>query len=320
MVSITTPALIGLDWGSSRLRALLLGPRGEVLEERSSPQGASTLHGGSAAFVAALDALVPDWPSELPVLACGMVGSRHGWREVPYAECPADASRLARAARTVNWHGRKVQLLPGLRCESEAGTPELMRGEETQALGALQLEPALAEGACLVMPGTHSKWVALREGRVQRFVTHMSGEVYGLLRQHSVLGRLMPAQHGHESSEGSAADSAGLDAGLRAARAHGGLGLLQQLFAVRSLGLMERFDPAGLPAYLSGLIIGHELRAGLHWRERQGLAARPTRLVGEPALCRRYARAFDIFEAGDAAALAHCTAAGLALLGQQGIR
>ncbi len=308
--------LIGLDWGSTRLRALLLNSGGEVLEERSAPQGASTLHGGSASFVAALDALIPDWPAQLPLLACGMVGSRHGWREVPYAECPADAATLARAALAVKWNGRNVHLLPGLHCESDAGTPEVMRGEETQALGALQLEPTLADGACLVMPGTHSKWVAVRQGRVQRFITHMSGEVYALLRQHSVLGRLMPAI----DSEGSAADGSGFDAGVRAARAHGGLGLLQQLFAVRTLGLMEKLDPAALPAYLSGLIIGHELRAGLRWRERQGLAALPLRLIGEPALCRRYARAFDLFEAGEAPALPHCTAAGLALLAEQGFR
>ena len=153
--------LIGLDWGSSSLRAMLIGADGIEWETRSSTQGASTLDGSAAAFEAVLDGLIGDWRDampELPVLACGMVGSQHGWREVPYVPCPSDASVLADAALTVTWRGAPVHLLPGLRCEGAVGIPDVMRGEETQVLGAVHLRPGLGERSCIVMPGTHSKW------------------------------------------------------------------------------------------------------------------------------------------------------------------
>lgn len=277
-------SLIALDWGSSSLRAMRLGADGELLEQRHSDQGASTLQGGPAAFVAALDALIADWHAlDAPMLACGMVGSQHGWREVPYADAPADAALLRSGALDVDWRGRTISLLPGLRCTSARQVPDLMRGEETQVIGALQQRPELAARSLFVLPGTHSKWAAVREGRVQAFATQMSGEVYALLRQHSVLGRLMPASpvdHGD-----------GFAAGLAAARDAGETGLLHQLFAVRTLGLSRQLPPEALPDYLSGLLIGHELRAGLLWRQAAGLAGAPLQLVGEPVLCERYARA-----------------------------
>jgi 2-dehydro-3-deoxygalactonokinase len=302
-------SLIGLDWGSTSLRALRLGAGGEVLELRQSAAGASTLHGRAEEFVAALDELIGDWQgSPAPILACGMVGSQHGWRELPYADCPADAGALMALAVDVDWRGRPVRLLPGLRCVTAAGAPDLMRGEETQVLGALQQEPALAAGACLVLPGTHSKWVQVGAGRVQGFATHMTGELFAVLRQHSVLGRLMPPDV-QPSAEGFAA-------GVTAAREHGEAGLPHQLFGVRSLGLGGRLPPAALADYLSGLLIGHELRAGLHWRAAQGLAGAPLRLIGEPALCARYAQALALFGEPGAVSLSNTAPAGLWRLAQ----
>ena len=277
-------ALIALDWGSSSLRAMRLGAVGELLEQRNSAQGASTLHGGPAAFVSALDELIADWYQlDAPILACGMVGSAHGWREVPYAEAPADAAALRSGALDVDWRGRAISLLPGLRCKNQRGVPDLMRGEETQVIGALQLRPELAARSLFVLPGTHSKWAAVREGRVQAFATHLSGEMYALLRQHSVLGRLMP--------DSTVDHAGGFAAGVAAARDAGETGLLHQLFAVRTLGLGGQLTPEALPDYLSGLLIGHELRAGLAWRQAAGLAGTPLQLVGEQLLCERYARA-----------------------------
>lgn len=278
-------SLIALDWGSSSLRAMRLGADGALLEQRNAAAGASTLHGGPAAFVAALDALIGDWHAlDSPLLACGMVGSQHGWREVPYADAPADAATLRAGALAVDWRGRAVGLLPGLRYRNRRGVPDLMRGEETQVIGALQQRPELAARSLFVLPGTHSKWAAVREGRVQAFATHLSGEVYALLRQHSVLGRLMPAA--------SLDHPEGFAAGVAAARDAGETGLLHQLFSVRTLGLSQQLPPEALPDYLSGLLIGHELRAGLVWRQAEGLAGAPVQLVGEPQLCERYARAF----------------------------
>lgn len=305
-------AMIGLDWGSSSLRAMRLGAGGEVLELRQSAAGASTLHGRPEEFAAALDALIPDWhEGSAPILACGMVGSQHGWRELPYADCPADAAALLTLSLSVDWRGRAVRLLPGLRCTGAAGAPDLMRGEETQVLGALQLQPALAKGACLVLPGTHSKWVQVQGGRVSGFATQMTGELFAVLRQHSVLGRLMPP-------DAAAASPEAFVQGVAAARYHGEDGLPNQLFSVRSLGLAGRMAPEGLADYLSGLLIGHELRAGLAWREARGLGRAPLRLIGENQLCERYARALALFGEPDAQALSNTAPAGLWLLANQG--
>ncbi|MDM4765273.1 2-dehydro-3-deoxygalactonokinase [Pelomonas sp. SE-A7] len=299
-------ALIGLDWGSSSLRAMLIDGQGQVLRQRQSAAGASSLHGGADAFVASLDELIGDWHGTgVPVLACGMVGSAHGWREVPYAACPADAAQLAAGALAVDWRGRPVRLLPGLRCD--AGTPDVMRGEETQVLGAVALRPELAEGACIVMPGTHSKWAQVQGGAVQVFATQMTGELFAVLRKHSVLGRLMA----DEATD----DLPAFAEGVRAARDHGEEGLSHQLFSVRTLGLTGRLAASALPDYLSGLLIGHELRAGLRWREQSSFLARaPLLLIGEAALCQRYAKALDLFGLGSVEQLPNTAAAGLAAL------
>lgn len=276
---VSQARLIALDWGSTRLRAFLLGDGGAVLASRQTDQGASTLS-GAAAFEQALAGVAGEWRAarpDLAVLACGMVGSQHGWREAPYAPCPADAAALA--AHTLRM-GHGVHILPGLM--HEAAQPDVMRGEETQIVGALALRPALADDACLVLPGTHAKWARVREGRVTGFATHMTGELYALLRQHSVLARLMPPQGGDTPSP------AGFIAGVDAAREDGGLA--HQLFAVRTLGLFKRLPPEQLPDYLSGLLIGHEIAHELRADHPAQLA-----IVGEPALCERYALALGRF-------------------------
>lgn len=267
--------LIALDWGSTRLRAFLLGADAAVLATRHSEQGASMLS-GEAAFEQAFAAITADWPA-LPVLACGMVGSQHGWREAPYAPCPADAVALARQALKLN---ERIHILPGLMLDG--GQPDVMRGEETQIVGALALRPELSAQSCVVLPGTHSKWARVEAGRVTGFATHMTGELYALLRQHSVLARLMPA-------DGSAPPSPhAFLAGVDAAREDSVLG--HQLFAVRTLGLFKRLPPEQLPDYLSGLLIGHEIA-----HELKGAASARLALVGDPALCERYALALGRF-------------------------
>ncbi|WP_457442334.1 2-dehydro-3-deoxygalactonokinase [Roseateles sp. P5_E4] len=288
--------LIALDWGSTRLRAFLLGADGAVLATRQSEQGASTLAGADA-FAQALAAVTNGWP-ELPMLACGMVGSQHGWREAPYAPCPADAAALARQALQVD---ARFWIVPGLM--HDGAQPDVMRGEETQIVGAFALHPELAEQACLVLPGTHSKWARVEAGRVTGFATHMTGELYALLRQHSVLARLMPA-------DGSSAPSSqAFLAGVDAAREDGALS--HQLFAVRTLGLFKRLPAEQLPDYLSGLLIGHEIANELK-------AATPERLalIGDPALCERYALALGRFGMDKPLQLDNTAPAGLWRLAQ----
>ncbi len=266
--------LIALDWGSTRLRAFLLGDGGEVLATRQSNDGAATLSGADA-YAAALAALVGDWRAEHPalkLLACGMVGSQYGWREAPYVRCPADAAALAAQLLTLD---DQLGIVPGL--VDDAAQPDVMRGEETQIVGALALHPELVADACLVLPGTHAKWARVKAGRVTGFATHMTGELFALLRQHSVLNRLMPADGS------SPASPEAFLKGVDAAKQQGGLG--HQLFAVRTLGLFKQLSAEQLPDYLSGLLIGHELAS-----ELKGDTPRVA-LIGDPALCARYAQA-----------------------------
>jgi 2-dehydro-3-deoxygalactonokinase len=279
---VSTPALIGVDWGSTSLRAWLIAPDGAVLEERTADKGASTLS-GHAAFVAALDEVAGPWRTAgsanppLPLLACGMVGSAHGWLDVPYADCPAGAAALAAGLRRPD---DGPYIVPGVLFDDGILPPDVMRGEETQIVGALQRHADLRPASCVVLPGTHSKWTHVCDERIVRFATHMTGELYAVLRHHSVLGRLMPAD--------APVDPDAFTRGVDAARDHGDLGLPHQIFAARSLGVTQRMPAAALADYLSGLLIGHELRAGLQWRAAAGLGTAPLALVGAPALCARY--------------------------------
>ena len=291
--------LIALDWGSTRLRAWLLGDGGAVLAERQNGDGASTLTGGAPAFERALATLAGDWlEMGLPVLACGMVGSMHGWHEATYVACPARLDRLhehlVEVKTTAALH---LHIVPGLIDETGA-TPDVMRGEETQVLGLTPAQPALADGACVLMPGTHAKWVQLRHGAVESFRTRMTGEVYTLLRSESVLARLMP-----RDDTGWHADA--FEAGVVAARRAQGADLLGQLFSVRTLGLTQRWPADALADHLSGLLIGHELVAGL--RTAQG----PLALVGESALCARYVHALKVLGVTPAGVHGNTAIAGL---------
>jgi len=283
---MVTPVLIGIDWGSTSLRGYLIAADGAVLEEHAAGKGASTLH-GHAAFVTALADVAGAWQQQypaLPLLACGMVGSQHGWLDVPYVRSPAGSADLAAGLRQPD--DTALRIVPGVLCDDGALPPDVMRGEETQVVGALAHHAELAD-SCVVLPGTHSKWTHVAQGRIVRFATHMTGELYAVLRQHSVLGRLMTPEV--------TPDTAAFLRGVTAARDVGELGLPHQLFAVRSLGVTAQLPHAALAEYLSGLLIGHELRAGLAWRTSHGLQDQPLALVGAPQLCERYQLALRHF-------------------------
>ena len=273
---MSSPALIGLDWGSSALRAYRIAADGRVLERRDRPMG--ILHVAAGDFAGAFEAAVGDWLGDPtpPVLAAGMVGSRQGWREVPYLACPVDLGALAGGLAEVRNGRAAVHLVPGLSFEGNDGIPDVIRGEETQILGALEDETG---SGLFVLPGTHSKWVVVEAGRVIRFRTMMTGEVFRALRDHTILGRLMT---------GEADDEAAFAQGVARAGPLGG-GLLGHLFGVRTLGLFERLPATGLASYLSGLLLGSEIEEGKAWLGGAG----PTTLtlIGAPALTDRYRRA-----------------------------
>jgi 2-dehydro-3-deoxygalactonokinase len=224
------------------------------------------------------------WSDELIVMA-GMIGSRNGWLEVPYAACPAGLAEIAagmREVRAESLPGRRVFVGPGLSHRPEAGAPEVMRGEEAQLLGLMdELHGEGPHTVCL--PGTHSKWATVEGGRIVAFRTAMTGELYAVLTQHSLLGALMDREAGDPGDPGD--EGAAFDLGVRTSSDAGGL--LNHLFSVRTRGLFGELGAAQLPSYLSGLLIGHELL---------GLSpeARHVHLIGSETLLRPYRRALAL--------------------------
>ena len=292
--------LIALDWGTSSLRAYRLGAGGAVLEQRQQPWG--ILHLPEGGFPAALKGIAGDWIAAapaLPLLACGMVGSAQGWAAAPYGDAPIDAAALAAGLRAIDTSlGPLLHVVPGVRCPGER--PDLMRGEETQIVGALAVRPALAARSRLLLPGTHSKWVEVEGGRITRFRTFMTGELYAVLQTHSILGR--PAR---EAAAAAGSDAA-FERGLQATR--GAEPLAALLFSARTLVLDGRLPAAHSLDYLSGLLIGDELRCALGDGPN---AAVPLALIGEAHLSARYRRALASCGGPEAVSIDQAAPAGL---------
>jgi 2-dehydro-3-deoxygalactonokinase len=285
MADESHPGLIALDWGTSSLRAYLLDSSGAARESRCWPWGIQ--HTPAGDFATAFRTAVGDWRErwpDVPAMAAGMIGSRQGWREVPYVDCPADLAGIAAGLLAFDTGCGTLHLVPGVM--QRGALPNVLRGEETQVVGALALEPALADHSLLVLPGTHSKWVNICRGRIERFATYMTGELFAVLREHSILGR--PARESGPAA-GEPIHEEAFRRGLRIARESGSEGVASRLFTTRSLFLAGDLPAAQTLDYLSGLLIGEELRsvvAGLG-----GAACPPLVLIGEAALCGRYAEA-----------------------------
>ena len=268
--------LIAVDWGTSACRAALIDASGTVQKRAASDAGIMQIAPGD--FSKTLTALTSSWqPSgkPYPVLLSGMVGSKQGWREALYVPTPANAANLAANLLSVSdgcW------IVPGVMTRDAQGIPDVMRGEETQLVGA-----GLMDGWA-VLPGTHSKWVELRGGAIVGFRTLMTGEVFAALKDHTILGRLMvPKEHAEVSN---AAFNRGFDYGYASAENLSGA-LLSKLFSVRSLALFGELAPPEIADYLSGLLLGSECA---EMRRRVPLGTSLT-LIGSAALTARYAHA-----------------------------
>jgi len=264
-------AWIGVDWGTSSLRGARFDDAGAVLEERAFARGILTVPKGE--FPAVFAECFGDWMQATGTrcLISGMAGSQQGWLEAPYCACPAGEGDVA--ARLAWVEPGRIAIVPGLSCE-HSGAPDVMRGEETQVFGALRLLGV--DSGTFVMPGTHSKWIRVEGGRIEGFATLMTGEFYALLRQHSILARTLPP-------EGDAAlHESAFDAGV--AHALRSPGLLQAAFSVRTLSLFELLPLSERPSYLSGLVIGEELRT------RTLSGGEQVVVIGADALTRRYER------------------------------
>ena len=279
---MTQTALIALDWGTTSLRAYRVGTDGSVIDRIEAPSGILQVPDGD--FGATFDRIVGPWlVAPMPaVIACGMIGSRQGWREVPYATCPAGAGDLAdKFIAVTSPAGHRVRLVPGVMQSGADGIPDVMRGEETQVIGCLQ--PDDPPRRIFVLPGTHSKWVIVEAGRIVRFATFMTGEVFAALRGHTILGRMM---------EGEADDAGAFRRGVEQAGRDGGL--LRSLFSARTLPLFDRLPKAGVASYLSGLLIGTEVAEAAAWVGSPHVAAQRPTIVGAPSLAARYREALEV--------------------------
>ena len=293
--------LLALDWGTSALRGALVDRGGQVLQERSLERGILSVAPGG--FAQVFDAAFGDWARTLAghCLISGMAGSKQGWVEAPYCACPAG---FADVAAQVAWISDALlpvptAIVPGLCCEEPCtvpglpSLPDVMRGEEVQIFGAMQLTGW--RNGVFVLPGTHSKWATVENGRVTGFKTFMTGELYALLSQHSLLAKSIAA--------GAPLDPPAFGSGLMVARQGGGL--LHNAFGTRTLSLFARMDAAALSSYLSGLVIGEELRAQtLH-------PGTELVLMGSAALTRRYTQALALHDVKTRVLGAEATWAGL---------
>lgn len=303
----TKACLIAIDWGTSNLRASLVDAEGAVIETRSGPGGIMAVQDGR--FAQQLRALAGDWMQDLdaPLVASGMIGSRQGWKEAAYVPCPASIGQVAAQLTQVEVAGegrsapRTLHIVPGLRAQHEGGRHDVMRGEETQIWGA-----DLLPGACALLPGTHSKWAWVGEGgSVKRFQTFMTGELYGLLTKHGILGRLMKFGESHPQY---------FVAGVREGLAGHALAT-HVIFAARTAGLMGTVPPEGLPDYLSGLLIGIEIAGAIAHRQPMPGSSEIT-LIGDDDLCQRYASALEVAGLGARRSREDATTRGLWLVAQ----
>ncbi len=289
------PDWIAIDWGTSNLRGWAMG-QGGILAEASSDQGMGKL--SRDGFEPALLDMIGDWlpdagAAPITVLACGMVGARTGWMEAPYRAVPCTPLDGGQVIKVPARDPRiSVYIAPGL---MQAKPADVMRGEETQIAGALALNPNFDGAICL--PGTHSKWAQISAGEVVSFQTFMTGEMFALLSQQSVL-RLGMAGDGW--------DDAAFDAGVADGMARPDR-LTANLFRLRAEGLLAGLGADAARARLSGMLIGAELAAAKPYWLGMNVA-----LIGSASLSKSYARALQSQGLGaQILSVTDCTLAGL---------
>jgi 2-dehydro-3-deoxygalactonokinase len=280
--------LIAIDWGSSNFRAFRIDGSGTIFDRKSFAGGILRIQDGR--FAEALVEQVGEWlqDGEDRILLSGMVGSRQGWLETEYLSCPVGLADLANAVVKVPYTGAEVMLIPGVTGTDADGVPEVMRGEETEAMGVLD---AYGGTGLVCLPGTHTKWINIHDHAIISFVTCITGDVFAALRDCTILSRIM--------NKRSDIDMAAFLRGV--ARSADSGGLLHHLFSVRTLALTNQLSEDSSASYLSGLLIGHEVRSVMP-------AGPDVHLVGSSQLCLLYAQAVEAcggtykIENGDAAA------------------
>jgi 2-dehydro-3-deoxygalactonokinase len=276
-------SFIAVDWGTTNLRAFLMNQDGHIQAQRDSDRGMLKL--GSAEFESVLSDLLGDWLTpDLPIYMAGMVGSRGGWQEVPYLRCPI---RLDELSEHLFWLStnmpNKVAIVPGLRGDGVSGLIDVMRGEETQLLGAidwLEEQGRTDESPIFCLPGTHCKWAQITEGKVTQFSTSITGELFARLNDESSLVKGLPKS-----------DLLNEDAfkkGVLASQQTGGI--LHHLFSARSRFVCGELVADEVRDYLSGVVIGHDVNDIL---SALIMPTSPVLIIGSQALSTRYGLALS---------------------------
>ncbi len=271
-MSSEPPALLAADWGTSNFRLFLYSADGEVIARHAANIGLRNL--GVLSFEQALTSVMKDdfARPDLPILLSGMVGSRQGWVEAPYVACPAGLKQVVAGLVAAPSDKLKVRIAPGVTAPADhPGLINVMRGEETQLFG---VAGATGDGV-YVLPGTHSKWARVEDGVITGFSSYMTGEMFQVLKSHSILGTLMA-----DDIDDEAAFTLGID------RAMDDKSFLSLVFSVRTEALFGHIQPQSLSSYLSGLLIGSEVRTEI---TRHG--KRPVGLIGDGTLSNLYKRA-----------------------------
>lgn len=267
--------IVGVNWGSSNFRAYRIAEDGDLIDEYSEAAGIAQLD--RAGMAAMMDKLAARWPRRAPVYASGMIGSNIGWVEVPYAEAPAGRSELVRAGTETEIGGVAVRIVPGIACRRAFDdAPDILRGEEIELLGLIASGHASGFAA---LPGTHTKWVRLEQGRVIDFFTTMSGEIFDRLTGQGLLASIV---------EGEAADGDAFHEGVAIGQARK-LGLGSLLFGARARVIRGALARANAASYIRGLLIGAEIADAL--AAYPALAQAEVPLIGNGPLSRLYASA-----------------------------
>lgn len=265
-------ALIAVDWGTTNRRGYLIDAAGGLLDRREDGLGLASIEDGG--FRPAFDAMVASWTEVhgyLPALLSGMVGASTGWLEAPYCGLPAGLDDLAENLQLVS-DDLPVWIVPGVSARGEAGVPDVIRGEEVQAIAG-------ARDGLIVLPGTHSKWVWMKGGRIVEFKTYMTGDLHAAILNHTVVSALAA---GGARSGGSDA----FDDGVHTGRArHSDLPHI--LFGARSRVLFGELAAADVSDYLSGLLIGAEISGAFALHDTKTAP----KVIGSGALRALYCRA-----------------------------
>lgn len=290
--------LILADWGTSSLRANLCGQSGDVFRLIETVYGPGVKNTGNPEET--FFALIKPWLEQhgkLPSILCGMIGGNIGWKNAPYINCPASLNDIRHSMTCFEAQGCQIAIAPGLTCQNPLGTPDILRGEETQILGYISLfAPESPRAQLLCLPGTHTKWAIVKNGCVETFLTSMQGELFDILGKNSVL---LPRTDNASSPAGiaPAADSESknlFEEGVRLTLTTAHANLIHTLFATRSRTVRENLSVSQAKDFLSGQTIGADVKGAIDtFRELTDLSAGVT-LIGAPELAGRYATALNL--------------------------